>query len=163
MRDYDLIDDLSRRTYINVAETITTMDEDIRKKIEPGGAATLERFEILKEFRKTNASTGLHLMPIIPFITDDESNFDSMFELADRCGVHYVLPGTMYLRGCTRKYFFDFVSKEFPDKYEKLLQLYKTGGADKEYKNVLYEKVNRLRDKYKLGKSYMKPMREKLK
>ncbi|MCX7710537.1 MAG: radical SAM protein [Clostridia bacterium] len=162
LRDYDLIDELSRITYINVAATITAMDEAIRTKIEPGGSTSIERFEFLKAFRKTNASIGLHLMPIIPYITDDEQNFDRMFDAASQCGVHYVLAGTLYLRGTTRKYFLDFAQKEFPEQYEKILQLYKTGGADKEYKTALYEKVNRLRDQYGLSSSYMKPMREKL-
>ncbi len=162
MRDYDLIDELSRITYINVAATITCMDEAIRCKIEPGGATSLERFEILKEFRKTNASTGLHLMPIIPYITDNEENFDKMFALASQCNVHYVLPGTMYLRGCTKPYFLNFVKNEFPDKYESLIKLYKTGGAGTEYKNSLYEMVNRLRNKYGLSSSYSKPIKEKL-
>lgn len=162
MRDYDLIDELSRITYINIAATITTMDESVRSKIEPGSSTSLERFEFLKAFRKTNASIGLHLMPIIPYITDDEGNFDKMFAMASQCSVHYVLPGTLYLRGCTRPYFLDFVAQEFPDAYESIIRLYKTGGADKEYKTGLYEMVNRLRDKYGLSNSYMKPMREKM-
>jgi DNA repair photolyase len=163
MRDYDLIDELSKITYINVAATITCMDEEIRCKIEPGGATSLERFEILKEFRKTNASTGLHLMPIIPYITDNEENFERMFNMASQCNVHYVLPGTLYLRGCTKPYFLNFIKEEFPNEYEKLIALYKTGGAGKEYKNELYEKVNRLRNKYGLSSSYSKPIKEKLK
>ena len=35
LRDYDLIDELSKNTYINVAATITTMDEKIQQLIEP--------------------------------------------------------------------------------------------------------------------------------
>jgi hypothetical protein len=76
--------------------------------------------------------------------------------------VHYVLPGTLYLRGQTRKDFFGFIHAHFPDLYEKLSILYKTGGADKIYKNKLYETVNSLRDKYSLSSSYSKPMKEKL-
>lgn len=37
LRDYDLIDQLSRVAYVNIAATITTMDEDIRGVLEPGG------------------------------------------------------------------------------------------------------------------------------
>lgn len=162
MRDYDLIDELSHITYINIAETITTMDEEVRAKIEPGGATSAQRFEVLKAFRKTNASIGVHLMPIIPYITDDEQNFDSMFSVASECNVHYVLAGTLYLRGSTRKHFLDFIEKDFPDENESIKKLYKTGGADKAYKDQLYEKVNRLRDQYNLSSSYMKPMKEKL-
>ena len=162
LRDYDLIDQLSRITYINIAATVTTMDETLRAKLEPGSSSSLERFEFLKAFRETNASTGLHVMPIIPFITDNEANFESMFAMASQCQVHYFLPGTLYLRGATRKFFLDFIAKEFPEVYERLLRLYQTGGAGQEYKTVLYEMVNRLRDKYGLSSSYSKPMREKM-
>lgn len=162
LRDYDLIDQLSRITYINIAETITTVDEEIREKIEPGSSLITERFNVLREFRKTNASVGLHVMPIIPFITDMENNFNEMFSRAKECGVDYVLPGTLYLRGSTRPLFLDFVEREFPTVYDNLKALYKNGGADKEYKNKLYEMVNRLRDKYNISSSYMKPLREKL-
>ena len=37
LRDFDLIEQLSDITYVNVASTITCIDEDIRRKIEPGG------------------------------------------------------------------------------------------------------------------------------
>lgn len=163
LRDYDLIDQLSRITYINIAETITTVDESIREKIEPGSSNTMERFNVLRQFRQINASLGLHVMPIIPFITDNENNFDEMFFRAKECGVDYVLPGTLYLRGSTRTLFLDFIKKEFPVLFDDYKTLYKTGGVGKEYKNKLYKMVNRLRDKYQLSNSYMKPVKEKLK
>ncbi|PLX35315.1 MAG: radical SAM protein [Clostridiales bacterium] len=162
LRDFDLIDELSRLTYINVASSITTMDEKKRRLMEPGGAPSARRFEMLKEFRKTNASVGLHLMPIIPYLTDSRENIDMLFKRASEVGVHYVLPGTLYLRGKTRKIFFDFIKLEFPEIYDDLKELYRTGGAGKEYKNELYKMVNGLRDKYSLSSSYMETMREKL-
>ncbi len=69
MRDDDLIAELSTVTYVNVAATITCMDECIRTEIEPGGVASQKRFAMLKEFSKTNASTGLHFLPIIPYLS----------------------------------------------------------------------------------------------
>lgn len=162
LRDYDLIDELSRITYINVASTITTVDEDVRKKIEPGGVETEKRFAMLKEFRKTNASVGLHVMPIIPYLTDGRENFEELFSRAKDADVHYVLPGTLYLRGLTRGVFFSMIRQDFPQFYENLAALYKTGGADQEYKTELYKMVNELREKYELSSSYSKPMKEKM-
>lgn len=162
LRDYDLIEELSRVTYVNVAATITSMDEKIRKLIEPNGVESLNRFAMLKEFSKTNASTGLHFMPIIPYITDTFENINSLYFHAKESSVDYVLPGTLYLRGSTRTVFLDFIKKEFPKVYDDLLLLYKTGGADKEYKNNLYKTVNALREKYGLSSSYSKPIKEKL-
>jgi DNA repair photolyase len=101
-------------------------------------------------------------MPIIPYITDNEENFEKMFASAAECDVHYVLPGTLYLRGTTYKNFMAFIEREFGEIESEFKKLYKTGSAGNEYKTVLYERVNRLRDKYGLSKSYSKPMKEKL-
>jgi DNA repair photolyase len=162
LRDYDLINELSQITYINIAATVTTMDEEVRRKIEPGGASSAERFAMLRQFRQTNASIGLHVMPIIPFLTDSRENIEALCTNAKDCGVHYLLPGTLYLRGETRKVFFDFIQQSFPDLYPRLQALFKTGGADKEYKNRLYLMVNELRDRYGISSSYSKPMKEKM-
>ncbi|MCH5139059.1 radical SAM protein [Clostridiaceae bacterium UIB06] len=162
LRDFELIQELSNITYVNVAATITTMDEKVRKLIEPGAVESLRRFAMLKKFRETNASLGLHVMPILPYITDNYENFHSLFAHAKDCGVDYVLSGTLYLRGGTRTVFFGFIKKEFPELYTKLQNLYKTCGVGKEYKNELYLVVNELRSKYDLSSSYTKPMKEKL-
>jgi DNA repair photolyase len=139
------------------------MNEDDRVKIEPNSSSSLERFKMLEEFRKTNASVGLHTMPIIPYITDSYSNIESLCSEAKRTDVHYMLPGVLYLRGATRKVFFEFIKEQYSDKYENLKELYKTGGADKLYKEKLYnEIVNPLRKKYGISSSYIKPLKEKM-
>jgi DNA repair photolyase len=120
LRDFDLLDELSRVTLVNIAQTITVMDEEIRQKIEPDSTESLRRFEVLRTFKKTNASIGVHVMPIIPYITDSELNFDRLFAEAASVGADYLLPGTLYLRGKTRPYFFAFVKEQFPEQYEKL-------------------------------------------
>ncbi|NDV68733.1 radical SAM protein [Dysgonomonas sp. 25] len=162
LRDYDLIDRLSRITYINVAATVTTMDESVRQQLEPNGCESVKRFAMLKEFRKTNASVGLHVMPIVPYLTDTEENIDSLFACAKDSNVHYALPGTLYLRGKTRPYFLEFIKTDYPQIYEQMCELYKKGGAGKEYKDVLYERVNRLRKKYNLSGSYTIAIKEKM-
>jgi DNA repair photolyase len=161
LRDFDLIDRLSRLNYVNVAATVTTLDEDIKGKLEPGSSAPRDRFEVLRRFRKTDASIGLHVMPILPFLTDGEENLDNIFALAAECRVDYVLTGTLYLRGFTRDHFFHFLEAEYPALHEKYRMLYRTGGAEKSYKTRLYSRVNRLRKKYGLSGSYSRPIKEK--
>ncbi len=162
LRDYELIEELAHITYVNVAATITCMEENIRSKIEPNGAESLKRFAMLKEFSNTNASTGLHFMPIIPYLTDEYDNVNMLYAEAQESKVDYVLPGTLYLRGKTRIVFFDFIKQEFPHLYEPLQALYIKGSASKEYKDQLYVMVNELRCKYQLSSNYSKPMKEKL-
>lgn len=163
LRDYDLIDELSRLTYVNVAATITCMDESVRRKIEPNGAESLKRFAMLKAFSKTNASTGLHFMPIIPYLTDTRENIEALFACAKDSRVGYFIPGALNLRGRTRVVFFDFIHNEFPKLEMPLKSLYKTGSLDKTYRFGLYARVNELKAKYHLSDNYTRPIKEKLK
>ena len=162
LRDYDLIDELSRITYVNIAATITCMDESIRRKIEPNGAPSLKRFDILKEFSKTNASTALHFMPIIPYLTDKYDNINELYANAKDVNVSYVIPDVLNLRGRTRSVFFNFIKKDFLKLYVPLQELYKSGHVSKEYKDTLYEMENKLRAKYGLCGNYLAIMKEKL-
>lgn len=162
LRDYDLIAELASITYVNVAATITCVDENIRRDIEPGGVESMRRFKMLKEFSKTNASTGLHFMPIITYLTDNRENVELLYLNARESRVSYVLPGVLYLRGKTRQAFFDFILEKYPNIYESIKNLYRTGSAGREYKDELYKMVNELKVKYELSGSYSKPMKEKL-
>jgi len=163
LRDFDLIDELSRITYINIAASVITTDEQLRRRLEPRSSPAAARFAMLKEFGKTNASTGLHFMPVIPFLTDGYEDIESLFAQAKDSGVDYVLPGAMYLRGKTKPAFLEFIRNEFPHLYESFAGLYKKGGAGPEYKEKLYGgTVNPLRAKYGLSSSYSKPIKEKM-
>lgn len=162
LRDYDLIDELSRITYINVAATITTVDEDLRHKLEPGAASSAARFEMLARFRQTNASVGLHVMPIIPYLTDSRENMEELCRQAAKARVHYLLPGMLYLRGGTRTLFFDFIEREYPHLSERMHVLYAAGGAEKNFKNEFYLMLNEIRDRHGISSSYTAPMKEKL-
>lgn len=163
LRDYDLIDELSRVTYVNIALTITTMDEDLKNKLEPHAISSKRRFEILKEFSKTNASTGVHVMPIIPFLTDNYDNLNEIFNNAKLANVHYLLPAILNLRGRTRDYFLSFIKKDFSHLSQKFSNLYQEGVVAKEYKEGLYKILNDLFIKYNMPKESSKIVKDKLK
>lgn len=163
LRDFDLIDELSRITYVNIAETIVTADENVRRKIEPGASKIDSRFGVLKEFKKTNASVGLHMMPIIPYLTDSYENLDTIYKRASEINVDYVLNGTLYLRGITKPYFLGFLKNVYPDIYTKIIELYKGGGAGVAYKIELYKRINEIKSKYNISGNYSKLINEKMK
>ena len=156
LRDFDLIDELSRVTDVAINSSIVTMDNEIRRKIEPVGRNAKEKFAMLKEFSKTNARTGLLQMPIIPYITDSRANIEDLYAHAADAKVDYVVPGMLYLRGKTRGVFFDFIKREFPELFTPLTKLYQTGGRT-EYKRALYAMVGELRRKYRLQSWYALP------
>jgi len=155
LRDYDLIDELSRVTNISINASITCTNDETRKKIEPGGKSAAKKFQMLKEFSKTNARIGVLHMPIIPFITDGRIDIEQLYINAANSGVNYIMSRVLYLRGKTREMFFDSIRREFPQNYEPLKQLYslgENGEASKSYKNSLYKMVKEIKRRYRLSK-----------
>ncbi len=162
-RDIDLINELSMLTYVNVAFTITTLDDQIQKIIEPDASNSLSRFKVLKEFvEKTNACTGVHIMPIIPYLNDIDKNLETIYNLSNKINVDYVLPGILYLRGKTKPYFFNQIRKYDIKTYHKLDTLYNNSSALKQYKNNLYKKINKFKDNYHISHDYLKAIKSKL-
>lgn len=162
LRDCDLLEELAELTYVNVAVTVTTMDEKLSSLLEPLASSPEKRFSVLQAFKDTDAVTGLHMMPVLPFLTDSPGNIEKVLSLAAECKVDYVLPGILYLRGETRKHFFNFLARNFPELPDPYRQLYAKGGDDSSYKAELYEMFRPLMEKYQLSGDYMKPMQGKL-
>jgi DNA repair photolyase len=162
LRDRDLLEELAELTYVNVAVTVTTTDEKLSSLLEPLASSPKNRFSVLRAFKDTAATTGLHMMPILPFLTDSSENLEQVFSRAADCEVDYALPGILYLRGETRKYFFKFLARNFPELSAPYRQLYSKGGADGAYKAELYKVLEAFMEKYRLSGDYMKPMQAKL-
>ena len=161
LRDIDLIEKLSRKTYVNIASTITVMDERIRKLIEPHSKSSIERFKMLKEIKKTKANTAVHMMPIIPYITDSIENIDKIFYLGKQINIDYILTGPLNLRGQTRSYFLNFIKKNFSEEYKKIEKLYESSSIlNKEYLTNLNRKIYSIRKKYNISSNYMKKINE---
>lgn len=148
LRDFDLLDQLSRVTDVNVAATITTVDEDLRQKLEPGGVPSARRFEVLRAFEKTKVSAGVHMMPVIPLLTDGNENLNAIYAGGKAAGADYLLPGLLNLKGKTRQNFLDFIHREFPQHMDYFLLLYGRGGPDKEYRQSFYKKLHRIKVRY---------------
>lgn len=153
LRDIDLFDELSRKTYVNIASTITTANETLQKKLEPGGVSPMRRFSMLQEFRKTKASTAVHMMPLLPYLTDGEENLNAVFSQARDAHVDYLLPGLLNLRGETKQVFYHFLQKEYPNLLGEYRLLYQNAGL-KDYRGSLYKKLGRFREKYQISFDY---------
>ena len=75
LRDLDILKKINQKTKCVVQMTLTTYDEDLCKKLEPGVCTTRARFEALKILRDEGIPTIVWLTPILPFINDTRENF----------------------------------------------------------------------------------------
>lgn len=150
LRDRDLFIQLAEVSAANVAVTVTTLDANLQAKIEPGSSKASDRLNMLAAFKNTKVVTGVHLMPIIPCLTDNLENLEAVFKAARSVGAHYILAGAMYLKGPTKQNFFKFIAQTFPELVPQYREVYRTAYAPKEYRQKLAATLQWLRSRYYL-------------
>lgn len=153
LRDIELINELSKITYVNISCTIITIDDNLRQILEPGSSSTIERFRVIDQIKKkTNASAGIHIMPIIPYLTDRPGNLNGLYKLAQKVNADYVLPGTLYLRGQTKPYFLNTIKEYNYTLFQQIAPLYYQKDQLKTYKSQLYQTLNPISKAYNLAR-----------
>jgi len=66
----------------DVGVTITTMNRELARHLEPGASAPEARARVLEEFEKRGVETWLFLGPIIPELNDNEESLRHVIEVA---------------------------------------------------------------------------------
>jgi DNA repair photolyase len=123
LRDIDLLEEISRKAYAAVTFTVTTAEDALSKRIEPGAPVSSRRLAALRALSQHAILAGVTLMPVLPFIEDTEENIRAIIGLAHAAGAKYILPAFgMTLRDRQRAYYYDKLDQLFPGlrpRYEK--------------------------------------------
>jgi DNA repair photolyase len=124
LRDLPTLKAISR-TYAAISFTITTSDDTLSKKLEPGAPVSSERFAAIRKLTDAGILSGITMMPILPFIEDNEQNIRQIVEKAAASGAGYILPGFgVTLRDRQRDYFYAKLDKDFPGAKEKYIRAF---------------------------------------
>ena len=120
-RDIDIYKDISKHSPVLCKMTVTTVDDKLCRLIEPNVCVSSQRFEALAKMSQAGLKTGITLMPVLPFIEDNEENILGIVRKAHECGVKYIYPEFgMTLRQNQRDYYYEKLDRLFPklsDKY----------------------------------------------
>jgi DNA repair photolyase len=122
LKDLEFLKEI-HRIYAAVSFTITTTDDELARKVEPGAPAPSKRLEALRELSENGILTGITMMPILPFLEDNEENITQIVTQAKDAGASYIIPAFgMSLRTGSRDYYYEKLDLHFPGlrhKYEK--------------------------------------------
>lgn len=126
LRDLDLLKKINMKSKCVVQMTLTTADDDLCRKIEPGVCPTGRRIEVLEILRRENIPTVVWLCPILPFINDTETNIRALMEYTVRVNVRgIVFFGIgMTLREGDREYFYTQLDRLFPGMKQRYIAKY---------------------------------------
>lgn len=91
-RDLDLIAPMAERNLAAVYVTITTLDPELARRLEPRAAAPHRRLRVLKALAEHGIPCGVSLAPQIPFLTEDmEQVLDAAWDAGARSAFYHVL------------------------------------------------------------------------
>jgi len=109
--------------YASISFTITTADDALAAKVEPGSSRPSARFAAMKTLAAHGIQTGVTMMPILPFIEDNEENITAIVEQAAANGASYIIPWMgITMRDRQRAYYYRQLDALFPgirEKYER--------------------------------------------
>lgn len=126
LRDLDLLARINRHTKAVVQMTLTTLDDELCRLIEPKVSVTSQRLQALKSFRDAGVPTVVWLCPILPFLNDTPENIALILASCADAGVKGVLCFNMglTLREGNREYFFAQLDRLFPGLKERYIRTY---------------------------------------
>jgi DNA repair photolyase len=144
-RDLDLIKKLND---VEVAFTITTLDEEVRSRFEPGASPIAARLKALRTISEAGIPTWAFCGPLLPGITDDEGSLDALFVQLKSAGAGYVLVDSLNLRGAV----WGRLSRVIRAHYPQLMGVYRQLSNDRgPYHAALMERSRRLAARHGLA------------
>lgn len=133
LHDLDLLEELSANTFVNVAFTIITVDDDLRKKVEPTTSSITKRLDAVQKLSEAGITVGIFMTPVIPKLTDTPKHIFRVAKAAADAGAAYFIVDVLNMRRSTRRYFLPFLEREYPDLIEHYKQLYQKDFAPTAY------------------------------
>jgi DNA repair photolyase len=113
-RDAEILAGIARANILHVNLTITTVDEDLARLLEPYAPRPTLRLDAIASLTDAGVSTGVLPNPIMPLITDSEENLHAVAAASARAGANSFGSGVLFLKACSREVFLQFVDAHFP-------------------------------------------------
>lgn len=119
LRDLDLLSELASQGLCSVRISLTTLDNDLKRRMEPRTAAPATRLSMIRKLSDAGIPVGILLAPVIPFINDRE--IEQILEAAAEAGASRA--GWVMLRLPLEldELFQDWLQRHYPQRAEHVM------------------------------------------
>nr|MBP9823314.1 radical SAM protein [Thermoanaerobaculia bacterium] len=114
LKDLDLLAELDRRHAIEIHLSITTLDRELAKKLDPAAPDPQARLRAVERLAEAGIAVTVNCMPVMPGINDSEYELEPLFEAAAAAGAVDVHQQALSLKPASRAKFFPWLKAEFP-------------------------------------------------
>ena len=155
LRDIDLLQRIAENNQIFVNVTITTLDVDLARILEPRAPRPDLRMETVRKLNLERVNAGVICAPVVPGITDSPRDLEALVRATAEAGGKYIYANPLFLKPCSAAVFLPFLEKEFPHLVDSYQQRYKDRAfLPKAYRQRLSQLMARLRQKHGLHQNY---------
>lgn len=121
LRDKDLLSEMASKRLVSVLVSITSLNEELRRVMEPRTTTATQRLRLIEEMSKAGVSMGVMLGPMIPGLNDHEMH--NIIKQASNAGAVFSAYTFIRLNGAIKLLFHDWLHKNFPDRAAKVWHL----------------------------------------
>jgi DNA repair photolyase len=118
-RDIDLLKELAAWDCVSVALSITTLDEKLRRLMEPRTSAPGRRLKAVEMLASAGIPVGVMTAPIIPGLTDHE--IPGLVQAAADAGAGWVGFNIVHLPYGVKDLFLDWLERHYPERKNKVV------------------------------------------
>lgn len=118
-RDIDLLSELARHDAVSVAVSLTTLDDDLRRVMEPRTSPPKRRLAAIEKLANAGIRVGVLTAPVIPGLTDHE--LPNLLQAAADAGAAFAGYTPIRLPYAVAPIFEDWLERHFPDRKNKVL------------------------------------------
>jgi len=129
LRDLDILTPMAKEQLVKVFFTITTLDEELRRKMEPRTSTSITKLKVIEKLAGQNIPVGVMMGPIIPGLNDHE--IENILSSAAKAGASEASYTMIRLNGQLNLLFENWLERHFPERKEKILNKVKSLHAGK--------------------------------
>jgi DNA repair photolyase len=118
-RDRDLLRDLARDSAAGVFLSITSLDGELQRTMEPRTSAPERRLEAIRMLKESGVAVGVLVAPVIPGLTDHE--MPAILQAAAQAGARFAGYVPLRLPYAVKGLFERWLEDHFPDRKGKVL------------------------------------------
>ena len=133
LRDLDLLQDLARDQLVSVMISVTSLDNEIKRTLEPRTAAPQARLKVIEALSCAGVPVGVLVAPVIPSLTDHE--LEHILEAAKAAGATSAGYTLLRLPLEVSPLFREWLTSHYPDRAAHVMSLINQSRGGKDYQS----------------------------
>lgn len=125
--DLDLLTAINQRAWVGVVYSISTLDPAVKRAFEPRSPGVKMRLAAMAQLAQAGILVGTALMPVLPFVADDEAHLEEVIVATREHGGRFVLVGSLTMSGPQAARVWRVLDRCFPQARPTYEQLYAPG------------------------------------